>query len=89
MPGPNVSVIQRFHCIFYLIGILENEVFAGLVFSGEPLEDVHYCLEDTPGVANIESRHLSQFDWFNLLYTQDLVVGRVLGVLPRYISRGG
>ena len=76
---------QRFHCsvsCIYLIRVFENEVFAGLLLSGEPSEDIHDGLEDAPRVANVESRHLSQLNRFYLLYAQDLVVGRVLRVLP-------
>ena len=77
--GPLSEVPQW--CILYLIRVFENEVFAGLLLSGEPAEDIHDGLEDAPRVANVESGHLSQLNRFYLLYAQDLVVGRVLRVL--------
>ena len=74
--------------VLHLVGVFQNEVFAGFLISGETPEYIDYCLQYSPRVVEVESRHLGQFSRFDLLHSQYLMVGGVTRMLPGDIAGG-
>ena len=68
----------------HLIGILQDKVFPRRLAEA----GVNDGIENPPAVANIKCHLLCQLGWFNLLHTQNLVLGRVSRMLTRDIAIG-
>ncbi len=73
----------------HLVGVLKDQVFA----RGHLPTLVDNGMENAPGIVDVQCHLLSQFQWFNLLYSKNhmlwgLLTGVEAGHVPR-VERSG
>ena len=84
MKNPISSPIITIDACPHLIGILQDKVFPRRLAEA----GINDGIENPPAVANVKCHLLCQLSWFNLLHTQNLVLGRISWVLTRDIAKG-